>query len=122
MLMFLANNTRPDIAFATHQVARFTHSPKESHGSAIKKIVRYLQGTKTDGMILSPTQDFSVDCYVDADFAGLYPVEDKQESISVRSRTGYVLFLANCPLLWASKLQTEVALSTMEAEYVALSQ
>lgn len=40
----------------------------------------------------------------------------------VRSRTGYVILLAGCPVLWKSKLQTEIALSTMEAEYVALSQ
>ena len=39
----------------------------------------------------------------------------------MRSRTGYVICLANCPVLWKSKLQTEIALSTMEAEYVALS-
>ena len=122
MLMFLANNTRPDIAYATHQVARFTHNPKTSHAFAVKRIVRYLQGTKDKGMILEPSKNFTVDCYVDADFAGLYPVENSQDPISVRSRTGYVFFLANCPLLWASKLQTEIALSTMEAEYIALSQ
>ena len=122
MLMYLANNTRPDIAYATHQVARFTHNPKNSHALAVKKIVRYLQGTKDKGMIIQPTTNFTVDCYVDADFAGLYPVEDSQDPVSVRSRTGYVFFIANCPFLWASKLQTEIALSTMEAEYIALSQ
>jgi hypothetical protein len=84
--------------------------------------VRYLVGTKDKGLKLKPSDDISVDCYVDADFAGLYGQEDPQDPISVKSRTGYVLTLANCPLLWASKLQVEVALSTMEAEYVALSQ
>ena len=64
----------------------------------------------------------SIDCYVDADFAGLYGVEDSQDSLSVKSRTGYVLLLANCPLMWVSKLQTEIASSTMESEYIALSQ
>jgi hypothetical protein len=122
MLMFLANNSRPDIAFATHQCARFTHSPKDSHGQAVKKIIRYLQGTKDKGLIMTPSNDLSIDCYVDADFAGLYGVEDPQDPVSVKSRTGYVLLLADCPLLWVSKMQTEVAVSTMEAEYVALSQ
>ena len=46
MLMYLADNTRPDIAYATHQVARYTHNPKNSHALAVKRIVRYLQGTK----------------------------------------------------------------------------
>jgi hypothetical protein len=122
MLMYLANNTRPDIAFATHQCARFTHAPKATHAAAVKRIVRYLIGTKDKGLKLKPSTDISVDCYVDADFAGLYGYEDDQDSISVKSRTGYVLTLANCPLLWVSKLQTEIALSTMEAEYIALSQ
>ena len=73
-------------------------------------------------MIIEPSKGFKHDCYVDADFAGLYPVENSQDPISVRSCTGYVFLVANCPLLWASKLQTEIALSTMEAEYIVLSQ
>ena len=122
MLMYLANNTRPDIAYATHQCARFTHKPRASHALAIKRIVRYLIGTKDKGLILEPSKDIMVDCYVDADFAGLYNIEDCQDPISAKSRTGYILMLSKCPLLWVSKLQTEIALSTMEAEYIALSQ
>jgi Reverse transcriptase (RNA-dependent DNA polymerase) len=121
MLMYLANNTRPDIAFAVHQCARFTHAPKNSHSLAVKRIVRYLQGSQDKGMVLTPSKNFSVDCYVDADFAGLYGYEDNQDPVSVKSRTGYVFYLADCPLVWVSKLQTEIASSTMEAEYVALS-
>jgi hypothetical protein len=71
---------------------------------------------------MEPKQELTIDCYVDADFAGLYGVEDSQDSLSVKSRTGYVLLLANCPLMWVSKLQTEIASSTMESEYIALSQ
>ena len=70
---------------------------------------------------MQPSGHLTIDCYVDADFAGLYGVEDDQDPISVKSRTGYVLLLANCPLLWVSKLQTEISVSTMEAEYIALS-
>eukprot|EP00956_Cyclotella_meneghiniana_P021026 scaffold37794_cov37-Cyclotella_meneghiniana.AAC.2 len=51
-----------------------------------------------------------------------YNHEDSQDPHCVRSRTGYVILVAGCPVLWKSKLQTEIALSTMEAEYVALSQ
>jgi len=50
MLMFLAGNSRPDIAFAVHQCVRFTHCAKESHGTAVKRILRYLNGTKDKGM------------------------------------------------------------------------
>ena len=62
-----------------------------------------------------------MDCYVDADFAGFFGVEDPTDPISVKSRTGYVIMIANCPLLWASKLQQEISLSTQESEHVALS-
>ena len=122
MLLYLANNTRPDIAFAVHQCARFTHSPRQSHAKAVKRIVRYLQGTKDKGLIFTPTDELVVDCYVDADFAGLWKSEDDQDPVCVKSRTGYVLEFAGCPLTWTSKLQTEIALSTMESEYIALSQ
>ena len=72
-------------------------------------------------MILKPSGELTVDCYVDADFAGLWGSVDDQDPLCVKSRTGYVLTLANCPLLWVSKLQSETAASTMEAEYIALS-
>jgi hypothetical protein len=121
MLLYLANNSRPDIAYAVHQVARFSHFPKQSHGRAIKQIVRYLKGTRTRGLIMRPTDALNLDCYVDADFAGLWGSEDDQDSLSARFRTGYVLTLGGCPLTWCSTLQIEIALSTMEAEYIALS-
>ena len=60
-------------------------------------------------------------CYVDADFAGGYCNETKDEPIAVYSRTGYVIFYLGCPVLWVSKLQAEISLSTVEAEYVVLS-
>jgi hypothetical protein len=73
-------------------------------------------------MTFKPDTQMQLNCYVDADFAGLWNVEDDQDPVCVKSRTGYVLTLGNCPLLWVSKLQSEIALSTTEAEYIALSQ
>ena len=58
---------------------------------------------------------------MDADFCGLFAVEDPHDAVSVKSRTGYVIMIANCPLLWVSKLQSKISLSTQENEYVALS-
>ena len=60
-------------------------------------------------------------CYADADFEGLWGHEDPQESICARSRTGFVVTFSNYPLLWVSKIQTEIALSTLHSEYVSLS-
>jgi hypothetical protein len=122
MMMYLSSNSRPDIQFAVHQCARFTHCPKRSHGDAILRICRYLQGTKEKGLRFTPTETLKLDCYCDADFAGLYNVENHQDPVCVKSRTGFCLTLGDCPLLWVSKLQSEIALSTTEAEYIALSQ
>ena len=120
MLLYLGHS-RPDISFATHQCARYTHSPRQSHENALIRIGRYLKGTLDKGLILTPSDSLKIDCYPDADFAGLWNRDEKHDPHCVRSRTGYVINLSNCPVLWKSKLQTEIALSTMEAEYVALS-
>jgi hypothetical protein len=121
MLLYLSGNTRPDITFAVHQCARFSHMPKQSHAVAVKRILRYLKGTKDKGMMFRPSKDFAVDCYVDADFAGLWGIEYDQDPVCVKSRTGYLIMFMGCPLVWVSKLQTLIALSMMEAEYIALS-
>ena len=121
MLLYLSSNSRPDIQFAVHQCARFTHNPKKSHAEAVKRICRYLQGTKHKGLEFTLTKQMELDCYVDADFAGLWNYESDQDPVCVKSRTGYVITLGGCPVTWVSKLQTEIALSTLEAEYIALS-
>ena len=121
MLLYVSSNTRPDIQFAVHQVARFSHSPKKSHGQAIKRIVRYLIETADRGITFQPNLEEGLDCWVDADFAGLYGYEDEQDPVSVKSRTGFVLTLFGCPVLWSSKLQTDITLSSTAAEYVAFS-
>jgi hypothetical protein len=122
MLMYLSSNSRPDIQFAVHQCARFTHFPRKSHEDAVLRLCRYLKGTGKQGLIFKPDKEMRLDCYVDADFAGLYNSEDRQDPVCVKSWTGYCLTLGTCPVLWVSKLQTEIALSTVEAEYIALSQ
>ncbi len=120
MLLYLGHS-RPDISFATHQCARYNHSPKQSHKDALKQIGRYFKGTLTKGLILNPSKTLNIICYLDADFAGLWTRDNKQDPHCVHSQTGYVICLSNCPVLWKSKLQTKIALSTMEAEYVAFS-
>jgi hypothetical protein len=122
MLMYLSSNAHPEIQFSVHQCARFTHCPRASHEEAVKHICRYLQGAKDEGLRFKPTDDLQLDCYVDADFAGLWNYESDQDPVCVKSRTGYVMTLGGCPIQWNSKLQTEIALSTTEAEYIALSQ
>ena len=121
MLLYLTGHSRLDCSFATNQCARYTFAPTRKHENALIQIGRYLTGTIDKGLILSPSETLHIDCYPDSDFAGLWKYENSQDPHCVRSRTGYVITLANCPILWSSKLQTEIALSTMEAKYVALS-
>jgi hypothetical protein len=122
MLNYIAASTRPDISFAVHQCARFSTNPKRSHKLAVKRIVHYLKGTRDKGYILQPNGTHTIDCYVDADFAGAWTLDSSTDPGSVKSRSGYIITYASCPVLWSSKLQTEIALSTMEAEYISLSQ
>jgi hypothetical protein len=56
MLMYLAANTRPDIAYAVHQATRYTHAPKASHAAAVKRILRYLVGTRDKGIFFKPNK------------------------------------------------------------------
>jgi hypothetical protein len=96
--------------------------PKRSHEEALKRIGRYLKATRDRGLVLNPTGDIlKIDAYPDADFAGLHGHEKPTDPASVKSRTGYVITVADCAVLWQSKLQSETALSTMEAEIVALA-
>ena len=121
MLLYLSNNTRPDITFAVSQVARFTSSPKLSHAKAIKHIVRYLAGTIHKGLIVKPDGTFNIRTWVDADFSGIYGQEPEDNPKSAQSRFGYIITFAGMPLVWKSKIIDEICLSTLHAEYVGLT-
>ncbi len=122
MLSYLTGSTRPDISMAVNQCARFSNDPKLSHERAVKRIGRYLHGTKERGIIFTPDPKRGLECFVDADFAGGWNILEPGNPDNVLSRTGFVIYYAGCPILWKSKLQTEIALSTTESEYIALSQ
>ena len=70
---------------------------------------------------MTPDSSKGLECYVDADFAGTWTPEQAMDPRACLSRTGFVIFYANCPITWSSKLQSTISLSTTEAEYVALS-
>ena len=121
MLLCLTTNTRPDCALAVSQAARFSHDPKKSHATAAKTIIRCLHRTHDKGMIVRPTEVLTLENYVDASFAGNHGVERPESPVSVKSRTGIIIFLAGCPLIWKSQIQSSIALSTFHSEYVGLS-
>ena len=62
-----------------------------------------------------------IDLYADTEFAELYTTEDKMDHVSVKSRTNVLLTFGNVPIVWSSKLQYEIIISTLEIEYISLS-
>jgi len=122
-LNYLAQTTRPDIMYATHQIAKYSSDPREPHGEAILYLVRYLKRTRDLGIRFKPNPEKGFECYCDADFSGNWNKQFASVDPSTsKSRSGWVVFYAGCPVCWASKLQSQVALSTTEAEYIAMSQ
>ena len=83
------------------------------HWTAVKRIFRYLQGTKSHGIRFKSSGQVDFECYSDADWAG--DVSDR------KSTSGYVFKMVGGPVSWGSKKQSSVSLSTSEAEYIALS-
>ncbi|XP_056692095.1 secreted RxLR effector protein 161-like [Spinacia oleracea] len=91
--------SRPDIAFSVGVCARFQSNPKESHLTAVKRILRYLKGTD-DLCLWYPNYDhFDLKGYTDADYAG--------DLVNRKSTSGMVQFLGACAVSWASKKQTQ---------------
>ena len=106
---------------ATHQCARFSACPKLIHERAIKRICKYLLNSMDKGIVFEPDLSRGLECHVDADFAGGWASGEHSTPESVLSRAGYVISYAGCPIHWCSKLESEIALSTTEAEYIAMS-
>jgi hypothetical protein len=121
MLSYLTNSIRPEIAMAVHQVSRFSNNPMLSHEKAVMRIGKYLVDQPDKGITYKVDKTKGLEVYVDADFAGGWDLSDADNAQNVMSRTGFIICYANCPIVWCSKLQTEIALSTAEAEYIALS-
>lgn len=115
-LMYAMVCTRPDISHAVSMVSRYMHAPGKGHWYAVKWILRYIYGTVDVGLEFSKDVNNNQPCvgYVDSDYAGDL---DKR-----RSTTGYVFTLAGGPVSWRSILQSTVALSTTEAEYMAVTE
>jgi len=119
-LNYLEKSTQPDISYAMHQCTHFSADPKQPHADAVKWLGRYLKGTRDKGMVLRPTGT-SFDVYVDADFVSNWNHSEAKSWDTAHSRHGYIILYTGCPILWASQLQMEIALSSTESEFISLS-
>ena len=112
-LMYLMIGTRPDLAFAVGKLAQFCENPDMRHWTAVKRVLRYVCGTKELGIKFDGTKPLVGHGFSDSDWAG--DVKDR------KSTSAYVFMMAGGPVSWCSRKQTAVATSTCEAEYIALS-
>jgi len=110
-LMYLMVSTRPDLAAPIGVLSRFFQNPGRAHWEAVKRVLRYVQGTKSQALTFRRTGTLEILGFCDADFAG-----DLKER---KSTTGYIFLLGSGAIVWSSKLQKSVAQSTCEAEYYA---
>lgn len=112
-LLYISQRTRPDISFAVNKLSQFCACYGEKQWIAAKRVLRYLKSTQSFGIVYERTGK-SLIAFSDADWAN-----DPRDRKSI---SGFVVFLANGPVSWSATKQNLVTLSTMEAEYVALSQ
>jgi hypothetical protein len=105
--------TRPDITYAVSLVSQFMHSPTSLHLTIVKRILRYLKGTVTKGILMRNNGHFKLEGFSDSDWAG--------NAIDRKSTTGFCTFIGGNLVTWKSKKQTVVARSSAEAEYRAMA-
>lgn len=111
-LLYLSQGTRPDITYIVNTLSKFNNQPTAQHWAALKRVFRYLKGTK-DLQLVFKCDAGNIVGYCDADWAS--NTDDR------RSCTGYIFLFQGAAISWSSKRQPTVALSSTEAEYMALS-
>ncbi|GJS52363.1 retrovirus-related pol polyprotein from transposon TNT 1-94, partial [Tanacetum coccineum] len=112
-LMYLTSS-RPDLIYALCLCARYQAKPTEKHLNAVKRIFRYLKGTINMGLWYSKDTGMSLTTYADADHAGCQDTR--------RNTSGNAQFLGDQLVSWSSKKQKSTAISSTDAEYIALSE
>jgi len=112
-LMYVMLGTRPDIAFSVGCLARYSENPQPDHWTAVKRILRYLKGTRNCTIQYGGSGLFEAIGYSDSDWAGCHE--------SRKSTEGFIFLIGGGAVTWRSKKQTVVAMSSCEAEYIAAS-
>src|ERR1700731_3124990 len=112
-LLYIMLGTRPNIAYAVTKLSQRSANPSKEHLDKARYVVRYLAGTADYALVFDGASNKGLIAYTDSDYAG--------DPIQRRSITGYFLKLANGIISWQSRAQKTIALSSTEAEYMALS-
>ena len=112
-LLYPANITRPDTAWACNNACRFLQNPSKEHWQLVQRIVRYVKGSKDLALKYCAELPPIVSAFPDASWAD--DIEDR------RSTGAYLFFIGSCLISWSCKKQNFVALSTNNAEFAAMS-
>ena len=112
--MYLMMGTRPDLAYTVSTLSKFSSNPTDNHFSAAKRVLRYLQSSSTLSLAFIMNHKSQLEGYSDSDWAG-----DKDDS---KSTSGYLFTLSGASICWKSRKQKLIALSSTEAEYIALTE
>lgn len=110
-LIYLVSGSRPDISFAVSKLSQFLEKPLQLHWTAVKRVMRYLSGTRTEGIMYDGARGIEIEGFSDSDYAG--------DILKRKSTSGYVFLIAGGAVSWKSKKQPVTATSTCEAEYIA---
>ena len=119
-LLYIQAIIPPDITITVQQCARFCNQPNKDQEEAVKCICCYLLKTHSQDLFLKPDRCKGLECHIDADFSGTWTHLSAGDPLSYHSRTGFFISYAGYPVLWKSKCQSLVTLSTTETEYIAL--
>jgi hypothetical protein len=113
-LWYASRGTRPDIEFATNTAAQYSKNFGAVHWQAVKRIMRYLKGCTDSVVTYFHTLKIDIVCFADSDWGA--------DVNTRKSKTGYIIYVAGGPVIWQTKTQKTVALSSCEAEYMAMTE
>ncbi|KAG7565310.1 Integrase catalytic core [Arabidopsis suecica] len=111
-------HTRPDLSFCVGVLSRYMQEPKESHGAALKHVLRYLEGTKGYGLVFERKTELRLDTRL----IGYSDSSHNVDEDDGKSTTGHIFYLHDCPITWCTQKQNTVALSSCEAEFMAATE
>ena len=119
MLLYLVKHSRPDIANQVRELSKALDGPTEACLKEMYRVIKFVLDTKDVGLKMFPDEigedyKWKIQVFTDSDWAG-----DRDTRLSV---SGFVLYVLGVPILWRSKGQKSVALSSSEAEYISLSE
>lgn len=112
-LIYISTSTRPDISYAVSYLSKKLHKPSKQHYQLAKRVLRYLKGTIKLCLIFKVEEKVNLEVYCDASYA-----EDRETR---KSHTGVCVKYCGAAITWKSKRQPVIALSSTEAEYIALT-